>query len=397
MKIRHRLMPYATIGAVALAVLWLGLALELEGFVNRVEPVPLGPISPRARAVHDTAFVADLHADSLLFGRDLLESGRHGHVDLPRLQEGGVGLQVFAVPTVVPLGANIERTELGPVDMITVAGIVQLSPMAWMGPTARAVYRARQLKNFVRASNGALLWVDDRGDLIQLLDARAAGADVTGALLAIEGGHAMGSDPAHLETLFEAGYRMIGLAHFFDNDYTGSAHGVNRGGLTDLGRRMIHEMEEKGIVIDLAHLSPTAIDETLDLATRPTVFSHGGVRGTCDNRRNLSDAHIRRIAEGGGLIGIGYWELAVCGTTPADIARAIVYVVELVGPDYAALGSDYDGGTTVGFDATGLPAITQALFDAGLDEGTVRKVLGENVLRVLSETLPPAGGLPAAS
>jgi microsomal dipeptidase-like Zn-dependent dipeptidase len=160
---------------------------------------------------------------------------------------------------------------------------------------------------------------------------------------------------------------------------------------------MLQEMEAKGVVIDLAHLSPTAIDETLDLATRPTVFSHGGVRGTCDNQRNLSDGQIRRIAEGGGLIGIGYWDLAVCGTTPADVARAIHYVVERVGADHAALGSDYDGGTTVGFDTSRLAAITQALFDAGLDERAVRKVLGENVLRVLSETLPPAGGLPGAS
>ena len=396
MKLRHPRVRIGAIVAFVIALLWLGLALELEGFVNRIEPVMLPPISPRARAVHDTAFVADLHADSLLFERNLLEQSRFGHVDLPRLQEGGVGLQVFAVPTVVPLGANIERTELGPVDMITLAGIAQLSPMAWMDPTARALHRAQQLKDFVRASNGSFFWVDDRGDLVQLLDARAAGGSVTGVLLALEGGHAMGSDPAHLETLFEAGYRMIGLAHFFDNDYTGSAHGAERGGLTELGRRMIREMEQKGIVVDLAHLSPQAVDETLDLATRPTVFSHGGVRGTCDNQRNLSDAQIRRIADGGGIVGIGYWELAVCGLAPADIARALVYVVELVGADHAALGSDYDGGTTVGFDTTGLPAVTQALFDAGLGERDVRKVLGENVLRVLSETLPPAGGTPAA-
>jgi microsomal dipeptidase-like Zn-dependent dipeptidase len=150
-------------------------------------------------------------------------------------------------------------------------------------------------------------------------------------------------------------------------------------------------MEERGIVVDLAHLSPRALDEVLDLATRPTVSSHGGVRGTCDNARNLSDEHVRRIAEGGGLVGIGFWETAVCGRAPADVARAVAYVVDLVGADHAALGSDFDGATTVGFDATGLPAVTQALFDVGLDERSVRKVLGENVLRVLSEVLPPPG------
>ena len=150
-------------------------------------------------------------------------------------------------------------------------------------------------------------------------------------------------------------------------------------------------MEALGIVLDLAHMSPGAIDEALDLATRPTVFSHGGVRGTCENRRNLSDEQVRRIAAGGGLIGIGYWETAVCGRTPEDIARAIAYVVRLVGARHAALGSDYDGATTVGFDTSGLVTITQALFDEGLTPSEIRLVLGENVLRVLSKTLPPAG------
>jgi membrane dipeptidase len=187
---------------------------------------------------------------------------------------------------------------------------------------------------------------------------------------------------------------MIGLTHFFDNDYGGSAHGVEQGGLSDLGRHTIREMERLGITLDLAHLAPTAVDEALVLSTRPTVFSHGGVRGTCDNQRNLSDAHVKRIAAGGGVIGIGYWETAVCGTSPADIARAIAYVVGLVGPDHAALGSDYDGGTTVGFDTSSLASLTQAMLDEGLRETTVRKVLGGNVLRVISQNLPPAGVAP---
>jgi microsomal dipeptidase-like Zn-dependent dipeptidase len=184
---------------------------------------------------------------------------------------------------------------------------------------------------------------------------------------------------------------MISLTHFFDNEYAGSAHGVEKGGLTDLGRLTIHQMEQMGIIVDLAHLAPTAVDEILDIATRPVVVSHTGVRGTCDNRRNLSDEHIRKIAGNDGIIGIGYWETAACGIAPADIAKAIAYVVRLVGADHAAFGSDYDGATTVGFDTSALPALTQALIDEGLSDGEVRKVLGENVLRVFSQTLPPAG------
>lgn len=199
----------------------------------------------------------------------------------------------------------------------------------------------------------------------------------------------MRAHPERITMLFEAGYRMMGLAHFFDNAYAGSAHGVVRGGLTELGRTTITEMESLGMVVDLAHLSPQAMDEVLDFVTRPTVYSHGGVRGTCDNQRNLSDEQLVRIAEGGGVVGIGYWETAVCGLAPSDVARAILYAVERIGPDHVALGSDYDGGTTVGFDTANLPALTQALFDAGLDERAVRKILGENVLRVLTSTLPP--------
>ncbi len=395
MSWRRNFAQYGAIVAMLIALVWLGLAVRLESFVNRIEPTPLPEISPRARALHDTSFVADLHADSLLFGRNLLERSTMGHVDLPRLQEGGVGLQVFGYPSIVPLGTNIHRTESGGFDSITLAGIAQLSPTAWLGPTGRALYRAEQLADYAEGSDGALFLIRNRGNLADLLSARAKGAQVTGALLAIEGAHALESKPENLQSLFDAGYRMIGLAHFFDNDYAGSSAGVKQGGLTELGRTTLSEMEKLGIAADVAHLSPTAIDELLDLSTKPVVFSHGGVRGTCDNPRNLSDDHVRRIAAGGGIVGLGYWDIAACGREPADIARAIAYVVNLVGADYAALGSDYDGGTLVGFDTSELPALTQALFDANLSEVQIRKVLGENVLRVLSATLPAGGTLPA--
>jgi microsomal dipeptidase-like Zn-dependent dipeptidase len=118
------------------------------------------------------------------------------------------------------------------------------------------------------------------------------------------------------------------------------------------------------------------------------VFSHGGVVGTCDNPRNLSDEHVRAIAAGGGVVGIGYWKMAICGTELQHVVAAIRYVIDLAGDDHVGLGSDYDGATSVGFDTSALPALTQALLDAGLPESSVRKVMGENVWRVLEETLP---------
>lgn len=367
---------------------WLYLSVELEGLINRIEPVALQPLSGRARALHAASFVADLHADSLLFGRDLLARGRHGHVDLPRLRDGGVALQVFALPTKVYFGTNIDRTEARGFDALTAAGLAQLSPTAWQSPLERALHHAARLAEMARASEGRLLLVRDRADLERLRRARAAGEDVVGAVLAIEGAHALESDPANLQRLFDAGYRVIGLAHFFDNDYAGSSAGVEQGGLTPLGRATLAEMERLGLAADLAHLAPSAVDDVLALASKPTVVSHTGVRGTCDNARNLSDDQIRRIAAGGGVVGVGFWGIAVCGLEPADIARAIEHVVRLVGAEHAALGSDYDGATTVGFDVSSLASLTQALLDEGLTDEEIRAVLGGNALRLLAETLP---------
>ena len=375
-------------GIVFLAGAWLYFGLELEGFLNRLDPVLLAPVSERARALHASSFVADLHADSLLFERDLLSRGRLGHVDLPRLREGGVALQVFGLPTKVYFGTNIDRTAARGLDALTLAGIAKLSPTAWQSPVERALYHAARMAEFARAPDGRMILIRDRGDLARLHEARMKGEEKIGAVLAIEGAHALESDPANLKRLFDAGYRMIGMSHFFDNDYAGSSAGVEKSGLTALGRATLAEMESLGIAADLAHLSPAAVDDVLAHASKPTLVSHTGVRGTCDNARNLSDEQIRRIAAGGGVIGIGFWEVAACGLEPADIARSIRHVVELVGSEHAALGSDYDGATTVGFDVSALPALTQALLDEGLTEAEIRRVLGENVLRLLAATLP---------
>lgn len=374
--------------ALVLAIAWLYLGIALEGFINRVEAVRLPQVSERARALHAASFVVDLHADSLLFGRDLLAPSRMGHVDLPRLRAGGVALQVFGLPTKVYFGTNIDRTEARGIDALTAAGIARLSPTAWQGPMERALHHAERLARMARASDGGLILLRDRSELDALRLARAAGERVVGAVLAIEGAHALESEPANLRRLYDAGYRMIGLAHFFDNDYAGSSAGVEQLGLTPLGRATLAEMEALGIAADLAHLSPAAIDEVLARATKPTVVSHTGVRGTCDNARNLSDDQIRRIAAGGGVVGVGFWDVAACGREPADIARAIHHVVRLVGAEHAALGSDYDGATTVGFDVSDLASLTQALLDEGLEDAEIRSVLGGNALRLLSTTLP---------
>jgi membrane dipeptidase len=169
---------------------------------------------------------------------------------------------------------------------------------------------------------------------------------------------------------------------------SGSAHGVRRHGLTELGRRVIERMEQKRMTVDLAHASAQTIDDVLAIATRPVVVSHTGVRGTCDNNRNLSDVQLQRIARNGGILGIGYWKTATCGTDAKAIARAIRYSVGVAGIDHVALGSDYDGAVSVPFDAAGLVELTDALLEAGFDREQLRKIMGGNVLRVLRSNLP---------
>ena len=208
-----------------------------------------------------------------------------------------------------------------------------------------------------------------------------------GVLYGLEGAHALEGRLENLTPLFDAGVRLIGLAHFFDNAFVGSAHGARKGGLSAKGRELVTAMQERGIVIDLAHVSPLGIDDVLARVDRPPIVSHTGVRATCDNQRNLSDRQIRAIAARGGVIGIGYFEWAICGTRPSDVLAAIHHVIDLVGDDYVALGSDYDGATTVGFDTSQLPALTQAMLDADFTPTSVRKLLGGNVLRVLRANL----------
>lgn len=370
----------------AAATVWLGA--NIERFLNRIESVPLPAVSDTARRLHAGSVVVDLHADSLLFGRDLLARGTVGHVDLPRLQDGGVALQFFTATTKTPLGFNIERTDGDRLDLLTVVGLARFSPRWMSGPYERALIQAERFADFSARSNGMLLPVSTVAELDTLLARHQADPRVVGGLLGIEGAHALNDDPANVEVMFNAGYRMIGMAHFFDNAFAGSAHGLHKGGLTASGRTLIQRMEQLGMIVDLAHTSPAAIDDIIAIVTKPVVVSHTGVRGTCDNPRNLSDGQIRAIARKGGVIGIGYWDTAVCGTDTRAVVRAIRHIVELVGDDYVGLGSDYDGATTVGFDTSALPALTQQMLDDGFSQRTIAKVLGDNAIRVLRSALP---------
>jgi microsomal dipeptidase-like Zn-dependent dipeptidase len=372
------------------AALGLGVAAApglAERRFNRVRAAPI-PVSPTARALHQRLVVADLHADTLLWDRDLLERDTRGHVDLPRLVDGGVSVQAFTVVSKVPRGFNIDRNDASS-DQITLLAMAERWPPAtWTSLKARALHQARRLQDAAARSQGRLTLLRGRVDLEAFLARREREPQLVAGLLGLEGAHALEGDLANLDELQAAGFRMIGLAHFFDNEWAGSAHGVRRGGLTASGRALVARIEERGLLLDLAHASPAAIEDALAVARRPVVVSHTGVRGTCDNVRNLSDAQLRAVARTGGVVGIGFWEGAVCGGDANAISRAVLHAVRVAGVDHVGLGSDFDGAVTTPFDATGYPQVTAALLAAGLPEADVAKVMGGNVIQLLREALP---------
>lgn len=362
---------------------------KIERMRNRIEPAELPEVTAGTQRLHDSLQVVDLHSDTLMWDRDLLDRADQGHMDLPRLEDGNVALQVFSSVSKSPKGQNYDSNPTDAGDNITLLSIAQLQPLkTWGSLLERSLHHAERLRDAAEDSDGSLRLVRSRADLDQLLADREEGRQVTGALFSVEGLHNLEGDFDNLDTLYDAGMRMAGFTHFFDNEVAGSMHGEDKGGLTDLGREVFAEMERRGIVVDIAHASHAAVAEMLDLATKPVVLSHGGVQATCDVNRNLSDEEVRGVAATGGVVGVGYWDAAVCDLTVEAVVDAIDHVVEVGGIATAALGSDYDGATTVGWDTTHLAAITQELVDRGYDDAEIAAIMGGNTLRVLRAVLP---------
>ncbi len=344
--------------------------------------------SAAARALHRQLWIADLHDDALLWQRDPLQRHSYGHADLPRLLEGNVGLQVFAAVTKTPRGLNY-TSNAADSDNITPLVIAQRWPRAtWNSLLQRALYQSQRLQQAERDSQGLLQIIRSREELRQALARRNPEQPTLAAILATEGLHPLEGQLENVDVLFDAGYRIAGLTHFFDNELGGSAHGLEKGGLTPFGREVVKRLEQRHMLIDLAHASKPMIDDVLAMATRPLLVSHTGVAGTCPGPRNLSDEHLRRIAAGGGLVGIGYWDGAVCATSVDAIIKAIRYSVDLIGVEHVALGSDFDGTIHAPFDTSGLVLLTDGLLKAGFSAEQITAIMGGNVQRLLLQYLP---------
>ncbi len=370
------------LGVVGLLI-WLPGAVDAQ--YNAVVASGVELPGELATRLHGELQIADLHADPLLWGRDLLARNSRGQVDVPRLIEGNVALQVFSTVSRAPQGPNYQEGT----DRVGPLALVQLwPPRTWRSLQERTLYQADKLHRAEEASGGRLVIVRTSADLERYLERRGTDRNVTAGLLAIEGLHALEGELENVDRFFEAGFRMMGLVHFFDNDLAGSSWGGERHGLTDFGGRVVRRMEALGIIVDLAHGSAKTIDDVLDIATRPVVVSHTGVQATCAGSRNLDDRQIRRIADNGGVIGIGYFDAAVCGIEPSQIVRAVRHVADLVGVEHVGLGSDFDGAVRTAFDVSDLAQLTQALVSEGFSEEEIRGIMGGNGLRVIRAALP---------
>ncbi len=382
------MLKWIGVGILILAAIGAGLFFfvipaRVDARMNTVIAHEPFEISAAARALHATIGTADLHSDALLWMRDPLKRHARGHTDLPRLKDGGAALQVFTAVTKTPSGLNYEGNDAD-TDDLTALMIAQRWPLAtWGSLFARADYQAGRLADLERRADGAFVYVKTAP---QLRSAIADGA--LAGIYGIEGAHPLEGELGNIDRLYRSGMRVMGLQHFFDNALGGSLHGRRGAGLTRFGRDAVGKAVAKGIIIDVAHSSEAVVRDVLAMSDWPLIVSHTGLKGHCDSPRNISDQLMKEIADAGGLIGVGFWEGAICDPTPDGIAEAIVYAVNLLGAEHVALGSDFDGTVTTPFDASELAALTQALMDAGLDDETIRAVMGANAVRFFLENLP---------
>lgn len=400
--------------ALLLALIWLASGCSLlervaEEIGNPVATPPPDTVGAHAQELHERLYVADLHADTLLAARDPMQAVNYGHLDLPRLRAGRVGIQVFSIVTNMPFCPGRDHCSRSP-NLVSLLAATQGWPIeTWADDKARALYLAAKLRRVTGNPAAGLVLLEDAETLAHLLTKPRVSRQI-GAVLAVEGAQAAGDDAAGVDELADAGVRMFGLAHFFDNPVAGSAHGIVQGGITALGRQMVDRAIARGMVIDLAHASSAAIDDFVD-RWPGTVFvmSHTGLRSICDTQRNLADEQVRRIVRANGLIGIGAWDVPLClpRTAPAAayvdrMAESIVHAIGLAdrehpghGDDYVALGSDFDGWVPVGFDASGWSSLTQGLLQRGLTEAQISRIMGGNVCRLLLRGLPHGGQPPS--
>jgi microsomal dipeptidase-like Zn-dependent dipeptidase len=373
-----------------LAILWtLLVRTELVTaerlFGTRSLPAPA--VSAEARALHDRLLVADLHADSLIWRRDLLHRSDLGHFDFPRMAEGNGAVQGFLVVTESPkviTGGGISDKS----DQLTALAIVDQWPLrAILDQTERALYLGGKLHHFCARSGGRIRLIRSADDLSAVLAARAADPAVRGAYLGLEGADGTGYDIRNIERLFAAGFRMSELCHYTDTAFAGSSSGVSGAGLSGLGREAVQAMDGLGMMIDLAHASPATVADVLELSPRAPLVTHTGSAACHHDPKCLPDELLVEIVRRGGIIGLGFVTDYVGDGGLDAIARVLDHMIATLGAHGVALGSGFCA-LPQPVPVHHLPRITEALLRSGHGEDVIAKVMGGNVIRYLAENLP---------
>ena len=332
--------------------------------------------SDEARVLHAEYPPIDLHADTLMWSRwvgydvhakhepPLWRAAFGGHVDLPRMREGGMGGQCF--------------------------GLVSLPLARDMRGLARAVHEQIDALAEAIARRPADLRLVRTADEVEAC--RRDGA--IAALLGIEGAHALEGDLDRVDEFARRGVRYLGLLHFSANQAGFPAYGRGQRddeGLTAWGFELVRRCEAAGLLVDLAHINQRGFFDACSAATRPPIVSHTGVLGAFEHWRNISDAQLRAVADRGGIIGVIFHRRYVGGSDLEYVVKHLLHILDVVGEDTPALGSDWDGMIvpTRGLsDPRGLPLLTDALLRAGVGGRTIGKILRGNVMRVLADAPP---------
>ncbi len=329
--------------------------------------------SVEAQALHALYPPIDLHADTLAWARwlDYDVHARHepplwraafaGHVDLPRMREARMGAQFF--------------------------GLVSLPLAHRMRGLANAVHEQIDLlEAAARRAPGELRVVRTASEI------EGCERDgVIGALLGIEGAHALEGEIERVEDFARRGVRYLGFLHFTANDAGYPAYGHGRRdaeGLTRFGFQLVGRCEAARVLVDLSHINKRGFLDACAVAKRPPIVSHTGVLGAYRHWRNIDDEQLRAVAEKGGIVGVIFYPRYLGGEGLEPVVRHLVHILNVVGEDVPALGSDWDGmiiPTRELQDPRGLPLLTDALLRARIPERIIGKILRGNAMRVLRD------------
>jgi membrane dipeptidase len=386
------------------------LLSSLIAAVSLLVSTPADSISEQARNLHFSSIVVDTHDDTTqnLFvpGFDLGKRNSMGHIDIPRMREGGLSAIFFSI--------WIDGRILGPPAI--------QKALDQIDAVHQNVQKYSKDLSFARTAE----------------DVRRAHADgKIAVLIGIEGGHMLGNDIRMVRIYSQLGVRYMTLSHFYNDEWADSSTDKPvHNGLTEYGKEIVQEMNRQGMLVDISHVSDKTFYDALAISKAPLIASHSSCRALCNHPRDMTDEMIKALAAKGGVIQINYEKSFIdqaykdasekesggvvavidrlrkeCGDDDSCIGKKMAeqekqataagrlphvswerivdhidHAVKLVGADHVGLGSDFDGANMPeGMDdVTHLPQITDALLKKGYSEADIRKILGENTLRVLA-------------